>query len=223
MSNNGENISRADFIKGNIAIASVAALAFSSSNLGTINRLFAQSATSTLNALEQSFYGESNAAAKYAEFAKSTKNSSVSAMFKAASEAEIIHADMHIATAKDLKLISKSFAKKDFKVKVGSDEENIKTGIEGEEYEFQKMYPAFSKVAYKEKQPRAWASMDKIAIVEKAHARLFIDVLNMLNAKKGLPKTYYLCKTCGYIEENTVPNLCPICSADVYAFEAYKA
>lgn len=51
--------------------------------------VYGQTAKSTLDGMMQSYNGEMNASASYAEYAKKAQNKSVAALFKAASAAEL--------------------------------------------------------------------------------------------------------------------------------------
>lgn len=185
--------------------------------------LHAQTAKSTLDGIQQAYFGEIMASTSYAEYAKAAKNKNVAAMFNAASVAEAIHAKQLSDTAMSLKLTDKPLTATPKPIKTGTDIENLKSGINGETYEFTKMYPAFSKVAFTENQPRTWSLMEKIAVIEKTHANLYTLTLNALNENKSLPSSYYVCTSCGYIEAGNLPGFCPTCSAPSSSFKAFVA
>ena len=184
--------------------------------------VYGQTAKSTLDGMAQAYNGEMNASAAYAEFAKSAKNPSIAAMFKAASSAEALHAKLLNDMALSSKLSAKALTATVNKPKPGADADNLKSGIAGETYEYTKMYPAFSKVASNEKNKNVADLMNRTAAVEKTHAELYTKVMQDLNAKKTLPTVYYLCPVCGYIEAGSAPSKCPLCNATANSFQAFN-
>src|SRR5512135_398155 len=104
----------------------------------------------TLKNLQTAFNGESNAAAKYAEFARQADKEGygrVASLFRAASRAEQIHAANHAKVLE--KLAAKPVAKIE-PVHVGTTAENLRVAIAGEEYERDVMYPDFIQEATKQ-------------------------------------------------------------------------
>ncbi len=165
----------------------------------------------TLDNLMAAFNGESNASAKYLEFAKKADAEGygrVASLFRAASKAESLHAASHGRVIKALG----GTAKADIKPPaVKSTKENLEAAIEGETYEFTSMYPAFITKAKEDKNRDAIRSMNQASNVEKGHAKLYQEALNNLDAWKGPNKEFYVCAVCG----NTVATIdfekCPIC------------
>lgn len=184
--------------------------------------VYGQTAKSTVDGMMQSYNGEMNASASYAEFAKKAQNKSVAAMFRAASAAEALHAKLLNDMALSSKLSTKAFTAQINAVKVGTDVDNLKSGIAGETYEYTKMYPTFSKVASQENNKNVSDLMNRIASVEKTHAELYNKTMQDLNAKKTLPTVYYLCPVCGYVEAGSAPAKCPLCNATANAFQAFN-
>ena len=153
--------------------------------------------------LIEAFSGESQANRKYSFFSKKAKKegyNSVAKLFKAASMAESIHAYNHLEALNDIKFT----------------EENLKEAINGETYEFTKMYPSFIDKAKEENKEKALLSFEKAIEAEKIHAKLFSDIL--LNLDKREEAEFYLCPVCGYIEKNNIPDICPICGTKGNAF-----
>ncbi|WP_157154760.1 rubrerythrin family protein [Brachyspira murdochii] len=184
--------------------------------------VYGQTAKSTLDGLSQSYNGEMNASASYAEYAKVAKNKSVAAMFRAASAAEAIHAKLLNEIAISSKLSTAPLKATINAVKTSSDVDNLKSGIAGETYEYTKMYPAFSKVASAEKNKNVADLMNRTAAVEKTHASLYTKTMQDLNANKTLPEGYYLCPVCGYIEAGSAPSKCPLCNATASSFQVFN-
>jgi rubrerythrin len=151
--------------------------------------------------LEEAFAGESQANRKYLFFSEKADvsgNRQVARLFRAAAEAETVHARNHLRVLGEIK----------------TDEENLKAAVGGENYEFTEMYPGFIEQAKKENNQAAAHSFDLANKVEQVHHRLFQDALKELEAGRA-PKetTYYVCQVCGNTVEGEAPEICPICGA----------
>ena len=107
--------------------------------------------------LADAFAGESQANRKYLAFAQQAEKEGykqAAKLFRAAAEAETVHAHAHLRTMNG----------------VGKTVDNLKTAIAGETHEFKKMYPAFIEVAKQEAQKAAERSFTYANAVEKIHA-----------------------------------------------------
>ncbi len=98
---------------------------------------------------------------------------------------------------------------------VGNTLENLKAAAEGEEHEWETMYPAFAKVAREEgfeEIARAW---EAICIAEKQHGKRYRDLADNLEAGRVFKrngKVVWRCRNCGYLHEaEEAPQLCPAC------------
>jgi rubrerythrin len=154
--------------------------------------------------LKEAFAGESQANRKYLAFAKKAEEEgykAVAKLFKAAAEAETIHAHNHLRELKGIK----------------STKENLKEAISGESYEFQKMYPQMIKDAETEGNKSAKRSFDFANEVEKIHAGLYQKALD--NLGKNPDVDYYVCQVCGNTVEKEPPDKCPVCGAKRQAFK----
>lgn len=153
----------------------------------------------TENNLLEAFAGESQANRKYQAFAaKADKEGYPQAakLFRAAAEAEAVHANNHLRAMKAIK------ATKD----------NLQEAISGEDFEYEKMYPEMIEAAKAEKIKAAEVSFIYANEVEKVHSKLYNKLLSGLG---GSTETfpYYVCPTCGNTVENAAPEICPICGA----------
>lgn len=155
--------------------------------------------------LAEAFAGESQANRKYLAFAKQAeaeKYPQVAKLFRAAAEAETIHAHTHL---RNMGMIR-------------STAENLKAAIEGETHEFTEMYPGFIAEAQTENQPPIILKGLQLANdAEKVHASLYQKALDNLNNPKEFD--YFLCSVCGHIAENEAPEQCPICGAKTAAYK----
>lgn len=153
--------------------------------------------------LNEAFAGESQANRKYLAFAKQAEKDGypqAAKLFRAAAEAETVHAHAHLRTLGEIK----------------STVDNLKAAISGETFEFKSMYPDMIKTAEAEGNKAALRSFTFANEVEKIHAQLYQKALDNLNS---LPEVdYYVCPVCGYTCENEAPDTCPVCSAKGKAF-----
>lgn len=159
--------------------------------------------TKTQNNLKDAFAGESMANRKYLAFAKQADSEGfhqVAKLFRAASEAETIHAHDHL---KALGLIK-------------STEENLKAAIEGETYEFTKMYPDFIATAKEENADSIAKKLDLVGKAEAVHAALYEKALKNIGNEETTD--LFLCTVCGHIAEGEAPDACPICGAKKQAY-----
>jgi len=157
--------------------------------------------TKTEENLKAAFAGESRANRRYLAFARKAEEegfTQVAKLFKAAAEAETVHALNH------LRIIGE----------INSTLENLGTAVSGETFEFEKMYPEYIDVAKKEGNKQAAWSFDVANKVEQIHAKLFNKAIEALKNKKTLEQVdYYVCGVCGNTVEGTPPEKCPICGA----------
>lgn len=153
--------------------------------------------------LKEAFAGESQANRKYLAFAKQAEKegfTQVAKLFRAAAEAETVHAHTHLHVLKG----------------VGSTAENLKAAIAGETHEFESMYPKMIEEAQAEGNKQAERSFRYANEVEKIHAALYAKALA---DPAGLKATdYYICSVCGYTCEDQAPEKCPVCQAAAKAF-----
>ena len=154
--------------------------------------------------LQEAFAGESQANRKYLAFAKKADREGypkVANLFRAAAEAETVHAHAHLRVLKG----------------VNSTAENLKEAIAGETHEFKSMYPAMIEAAQSEGDKAAERSFTYANEVEKIHADLYNKALYSLDNPEAV-ECYYVCGVCGYTCENEPPETCPVCNANIKAF-----
>ncbi len=153
--------------------------------------------------LKEAFAGESQANRKYLAFAQKAEKEGypqVAKLFRAAAEAETIHAHSHLKALKA----------------IGDTRANLEAAIAGETFEFESMYPAMIEAARQEDHKMALRSFTFANEVEKIHADLYRKALDNL---EDLPAVdYYVCSVCGYTCEGQAPDSCPVCKARSKAF-----
>jgi rubrerythrin len=150
--------------------------------------------------LKESFTGESQANRKYAVFAEQAESDgfkNVAKLYRAASEAEAIHARRMIRVLGG----------------VGNTIENLKRSVEGETHEFKSMYPAFIKEAEGEKKSEAVIAFTYAMKAEEVHADLYRKAMDAVQGKRDLNVARIsICPVCGNIFFGEPPEKCPICS-----------
>ena len=155
----------------------------------------------TKDNLQEAFAGESQANRKYlffAEKADESGNKQIARLFRAAAEAETVHARNHLRVLGEIK----------------SDKENLEAAVGGENYEFTEMYPGFIEQANKENNQAAANSFDLANKVEQIHHGLFREALSKLESGKSFKDApYYVCQVCGNTVEGDAPERCPVCGA----------
>ena len=151
--------------------------------------------------LEAAFAGESQANRKYLFFAQKAEDEGykqIAKLFRAAADAETVHARNHFKVMQGVK----------------STRENLMAAREGENYEFAEMYPSFIKQAEVEGADKARDSFDLANQVEQIHHRLFETSLGKLEKGEAMDeKPVYVCQVCGNTVEGDAPEKCPICGA----------
>jgi len=157
--------------------------------------------------LQTAFAGESQASRKYLYFAEKAEGEGykqIARLFRAASDAETVHARNHLKVMQGIK----------------ATQDNLKEAIGGENYEFTEMYPAFMKQAEAEGDNKAKNSFDLANKVEQIHHRLYQTALSMLEKGQVVAeKPIYVCQVCGNTVEGEAPDRCPICGAPKKMFK----
>ena len=153
--------------------------------------------------LMAAFAGESQANRKYLAFAKKAEKEGfkqVARLFRAAAEAETVHAHAHLRALGAIK----------------STKENLAEAIAGETHEFKNMYPPMIEEAKKEGNKAAERSFSYANEVEKVHAALYQKALDLMDKMEEC--SYHVCSVCGHTVEGHAPDKCPVCGANANAF-----
>lgn len=174
----------------------------------------------TIQNMHNAYKGETTAHFKYAAYsakAKEEGHPEIALLFKAASGAELIHANNHKVV---LQRMGESIPEITPEFTVSSTSENLKEAIEGESYEFNTMYPEFITNANKAGNYMAQISLTYAYKVEQKHRDFYIDALKQLEAGTDdqLATIYYLCPTCGNTYATTAPSRCEISMTDSKLF-----
>ena len=122
--------------------------------------------------LKAAFAGESQANRKYLAFAKKADEegfTQVAKLFRAAAEAETVHAHNHLRELGGIR----------------STKENLEEAVNGEVFEFQKMYPEMIAAAKSEGNKGAETSFNLANEVEKIHAALYRKAVGQPGQERG--------------------------------------
>jgi rubrerythrin len=142
----------------------------------------------------------------YLAFAKKADEeglTQIAKLFRAAAEAETVHALNHLRVTGQVK----------------STLDNLGTAVSGETYEFKKMYPDFIAEARNDANKPALLSFNYANKVEQIHANLYQKAIDALKNKKELAKVdYYVCPVCGNTFEGSATDVCPICATQKEKF-----
>jgi len=157
--------------------------------------------------LQSAFAGESQANRRYLFFADKAEKEGypqAARLFRAAAEAETVHARNHLAAMDG----------------VGSTRDNLMAGAIGEHYEFTRMYPPFIEQAEAEDNKRAQRSFEYANEVEQIHHKHFEEAIKAFDAGQQLKdEPYFVCPVCGNTVAGEAPEKCPICGAPGSSFK----
>ncbi|MEO0076505.1 MAG: rubrerythrin family protein [candidate division WOR-3 bacterium] len=163
----------------------------------------------TKKALSEAFAGESMAHMKYLIFAEVAEReglTNIARLFKAIAFAEFAHARNH---ARNLDYIK-------------STEGNLQTGIDGETFEVEEMYPAYLSIAVLQNEKGAELAINYALAAEKIHAALYQQAKVNVQKKEDMKiDDIYICSVCGYTHIGTPPEKCPICNASKDQFHRF--
>jgi rubrerythrin len=153
----------------------------------------------TIENLQDAFAGESQANRKYLAFAKKAEADGypqVAKLFRAAAEAETVHAHAHLRAMGGIKNTA----------------DNLQTAIDGEGFEYQEMYPGYLAEAQAEDNRRAAFSFENALAVEEIHHGLYAKALEAVKAGDDLPEArIFVCEVCGNTVYGQPPDKCPVC------------
>ena len=148
--------------------------------------------------LLDAFAGESQANRKYLAFAKKAEQEGhpqVAKLFRAAADAETVHAHAHLRVLGGIRATA----------------DNLQEAIGGETHEFTKMYPEMIADATREGHDAALRSFTYANAVEKVHAELYQKALD--NLGKNVEVDYYVCQVCGNTIEGAPDGPCEVCAS----------
>jgi rubrerythrin len=182
--------------------------------------------------LENALVGEAKVYVRYLAFPEKADEegySGVARLFRAVSRSEMVHAQSHqralgskievIEVIDDLKSPEKgkeAIEKLKSEGEIKTTPENLQTAIDGETYEFKKMYPAMIQASVEDKDIEARHSFEYAMSIEMLHAKFFKKAMSDLYANSET--VYYVCPVCGYTVADEPPKKCPYCGVDAKKF-----
>lgn len=159
--------------------------------------------------LMDAFGGESMAHMKYlifSEIAEKEGFKNIGRLFRAIAYAEFVHARNH---AKNLGMIKDT-------------QRNLETGINGETFEIEEMYPVYNNTAKLQGEKGAETSTHFALEAEKIHADLYKEAKELVKEGKDFEdKEIYICPVCGYTHIGEPPDRCPVCGAKKEIFKKF--
>ena len=184
--------------------------------------------TKTAANLMQSFAGESQARMRYTYYASQAKKEGyvqMSNIFLETAENEKEHAKRFF------KFLSKSLEgetveiKADFPVALGDTKSNLLAAAEGENEEWEELYPKFADIADEEGFPAIAYVWREIAEAEERHEIRYRKLLANVENNTVFEKdevVEWKCNNCGYIHTGkSAPEMCPACAHPKAHFEVF--
>jgi rubrerythrin len=163
----------------------------------------------TKKALSEAFAGESMAHMKYLIFAEVADKEgfpNIARLFRATAFAEFAHAHNH---ARNLGYIKQT-------------DGNLQTGIDGENFEVDEMYPTYLSTAVLQKEKGAELAINYALAAEKIHAAYYKQAKDDVQSSKDMSITeIYVCPVCGYTNIGAAPEKCPVCNAPKNKFHKF--
>mgnify|MGYP000967519113 CR=1 FL=1 len=176
----------------------------------------------TIENLKTAYNGESTASAKYAAFAQKAETEgfdTIAVMFRATSKSEAIHAGNHKRVLENLGVETGDPVIEHFEVL--STAENLASGIKGESYEIDEMYPGFIATAEKEEITDAIESFTYAIDTEKKHKAFYESALELVKegSEVSVPVKWFVCPVCGNTyDEATLTDDCEFCQTPKSAY-----
>ena len=155
----------------------------------------------TTNNLKEAFAGESQANRKYLVYAEKAEQDglpNVAKLFRAAADAETVHATRHwraLGMVRDTR-------------------QNLEDALAGETYEVEQMYPPMLHQAQVDQEISAQHAFKGALEAEKVHMSLYGKALAAVTSGKDIDAFQaYTCPACGYTHTGGPIDKCPVCGA----------
>jgi rubrerythrin len=187
----------------------------------------------TLENLAKAFIGESQARNRYTMYARVAKEEGyeeIAANFSLTADQEAEHAKWLMTMIGELKAGSHDYD--EIKVEavaptvLSDTKTNLSAAIQGENYEYEKMYPEFADVADSEGLSQVAYRLRAIAKAEENHEDRFKTFLSYLQSDsvfKSEEEEVWVCRQCGYMHKGKSPvGKCPSCGHPQSFFERKK-
>lgn len=187
----------------------------------------------TIQNLTKAFIGESQARNRYTMYAKVAKKEGfeeIAANFELTSDQEAEHAKWLMRMINELKEGNNDYdeiiVNAGAPTILGNTKENLKSAIEGENYEHTSMYPEFAEIAKEEGLLEISVRLMSIAKAEVNHEDRFKSFLVNLENDSTFKKesdVVWVCRKCGYTANSKeAPQKCLSCGHPQAYFELKK-
>jgi rubrerythrin len=176
----------------------------------------------TLINMTKAFIGESQARNRYTFYARVAQKEGleqIAAIFLETAEQEKTHAKRLFEHIQELK--KEAGINEEINVEATAPlvyettAENLQAAINGENFEYTKMYPEFADIAEKEGYPEAAQRMRSIAKAEAHHEERYKKLLELVKSGtffKRSEQKVWICRECGYVHTGSeAPEKCPSC------------
>ncbi len=166
--------------------------------------------TETEENLKKAFAGESQAYTKYTFFASAAQADGydpIASVFLQSAANEAAHAKIWLSELEG----------------IGNTASNLRTAVEGENFEWTDMYEHFAQTAEEEGFPSLAAKFRMVGIIEKRHEERYRSLLERIENGGVFQKGHiciWECRICGHIVIGThAPEICPLCRHSRSFFE----
>lgn len=182
--------------------------------------------TRTEQNLMKSFAGESQARSRYTYFASVAKKEGyeqIAAIFMETAEQEKEHAKRFFKFLEGgMVEITACYPAG----VIGTTAQNLEEAANGENEEWEDLYPEFAKIAEEEGFPQIATAFKMIARVEAEHEKRYRTLLERVIAEKVFEREdaiEWQCRNCGYVHTGKkAPETCPACIHPKAYFEPKK-
>jgi len=179
--------------------------------------------TRTEQNLLKSFAGESQARNRYTFFASKAKKDGfeqIAAFFEETAAQEKEHAKLFFKFLEGgMVEITATFPAG----VIGSTAENLLAAAEGENEEWELLYPEFARVAEEEGFPKIAEAFKLVATVEERHEARYRKLLQNIENDEVFNRPEnetWACRNCGYLHHGeNAPDMCPCCNHPKAYFE----
>lgn len=184
--------------------------------------------TKTAKNLMISFAGESQARTRYTYYASEAKKEGyvqISNIFMETAENEKEHAKRFMKFLRDDLEGEAIEIEWNYPVALSDTKANLLSAANGEQEEWEDMYPEFAKIAEEEGFKEIAYVWREIAEVEERHETRFRKLLANIENDRVFKRdeiVEWKCNNCGYIHKGTsAPELCPACAHPQGHFELF--
>ncbi len=197
--------------------------------MGVVGSSAFAAAPKSIANLQKAYVGETTAASKYTQFSADSSRRGFKAeslLFRAAAQAEEIHAGNHAAVLREMggKIPTPGVYHMPPSHNLTNSqvvESHLKDAAKGEMYERNIMYPTMIKQAETEHAMKAVNTFQFALAAETQHAALYKKYAKNLGANK-VAKVFYVCPVCGATWEGYSPKNCPTCGTSSTEFKKVR-